>query len=227
MDNELPLASAIPGGTTPTYDAYISTEPGHLRFMLPMYVRSGAIIPAIPVELCVSELHTRGLERPITLNIYPGPSGAHDLYLDDGVSRSSAISRPPEQGGDPVAGDEYRHVRVTHEMDADQRKRVIRIQRLHDGFTPRESYFIIGVLHDPGEFVGEERPQDGSLSSVGIGDTTLPSLNRVTAVRRASELASSDANAWYYDDATNLSYIKVFDIDADIVVMLDYRAPTG
>ncbi len=55
-----------------------------------MYVRSGAIIPTIELEQYVGQLNKEGKPNPIALNVYPGKSGEYTMFLDDGVSRSSA-----------------------------------------------------------------------------------------------------------------------------------------
>jgi alpha-glucosidase len=51
MDNKRPLMPAIEGGTTiQDYDAHIDANPGHIGFIVPIYVRAGAIIPRLSLS---------------------------------------------------------------------------------------------------------------------------------------------------------------------------------
>ena len=76
-NNRQPLDNVVEGGTTiREFDAYLSKDPNHINFIVPMYVRAGAIIPTIEIEQYVGErqkhpeLYPDG--NPITINIYPG-----------------------------------------------------------------------------------------------------------------------------------------------------------
>ena len=76
-NNRQPLDNAVEGGTTiREFDAHLSNNPNHINFIVPMYVRAGAIIPTIEIEQYVGErqehpeLYPDG--NPITINIYPG-----------------------------------------------------------------------------------------------------------------------------------------------------------
>ncbi len=51
---------------------------------LPLYVRAGSILPLGPVKQYTDE----PVDGPLSLRIYPGASGAFQLYEDDGVSYS-------------------------------------------------------------------------------------------------------------------------------------------
>jgi len=81
MNNQLPLASLVEGGTTiRDFDANLNLEGKHINFIVPIYVRSGAIIPTLELEQYVGELNQQGKPNPITLNIYPGQSGEYTMY---------------------------------------------------------------------------------------------------------------------------------------------------
>src|SRR5204862_477557 len=102
MDNRLPLAAPVEGGTTIRgFDAslYLDNANAHIDFLLPTYVRAGAILPTLELEQFVGERHRNGQPNPITLNVYPGANGQYVMYLDDGVSRSSAPDRAEDEGG--------------------------------------------------------------------------------------------------------------------------------
>ncbi|HET9986816.1 MAG TPA: TIM-barrel domain-containing protein [Longimicrobiales bacterium] len=49
---------------------------------MPLYVRAGAVLPLGPVKQHVDEPS----EEPLSLTVYPGPSGTSQLYDDDGIS---------------------------------------------------------------------------------------------------------------------------------------------
>ena len=91
----------------------------------------GAIIPQIGVRDYIGD----GTANPITLHIYPGKDNVsplnglwtimtfsdieqwYSMFLDDGVSRSSAPSQLPQYANSadpdkPDAKDEYREVRI-------------------------------------------------------------------------------------------------------------------
>ncbi|MEH2179893.1 TIM-barrel domain-containing protein [Nostoc sp.] len=125
-NNRQPLDGAVEGGTTiREFDAHLSADPNHINFIVPIYVRAGAIIPTVELEQYVGELNAKGLPNPITINIYPGettniPDGDEKLalhnfrkyymYLDDGVSRSSAPPPPKKESSesDEKGKGEYR-----------------------------------------------------------------------------------------------------------------------
>ena len=86
MNNRMPLGSAVEGGTTVRdFDANLNLGDNHINFIVPVYIRAGAIIPTIELEQYVGQLNELGKENPITLNIYPGKNGEYTMYLDDGV----------------------------------------------------------------------------------------------------------------------------------------------
>src|SRR5262249_41097029 len=113
MDNPLPLARSLPGGTTiRAFDASLGIIGDHIAFRVPLYVRAAAVTPTIELEQSVGERNHHNLPNPITLTVYPGPSGTYSMYLDDGVSRSSAPQRPVSEGGDEQARDQYRKITI-------------------------------------------------------------------------------------------------------------------
>jgi len=76
VDNTMPLLDRIEGGKTiRDFDADIHTRGNHINFIVPLFVKSGAIIPTIEIEQYVGQRNHDGLDNPITLNIYPGDKG--------------------------------------------------------------------------------------------------------------------------------------------------------
>jgi alpha-glucosidase len=218
-DDRLALDHSVPGGTTVRdFDASLGSLADHIAFLVPVYVRAGAIIPTIELEQFVGERHQKNLPNPVTFNVYPGREGRYTMYLDDGVSRSSAPRRPPEEGGDPQAADEYRQTEISHSYTAAE-QRDIRVERVHDNYTPpSEKDFRVAVLHDPAEPKGPSGP----LTRVTVDETELDPLSGASVAERAAALEASAADAWYYDDILNRSVIKVFDDQPSRLVRLTY-----
>lgn len=215
MNNQLPLSNFVEGGTTiRDFDANLNLYGSHLNFIVPIYVRSGAIIPTIELEQYVGELNQQGKPNPITLNIYPGQSGEYTMYLDDGVSRSSAVEKPKDQGGDPLAKSEYRQTQITHQYTA-TKNREIKIERIHDKYTPKyETFFFVAILHDPSETQGSS----GSLNKVLLNNQEIQKLGNGDY----NALNGASVSAWYYNPTINISFIKVFDNATTINITLNY-----
>jgi alpha-glucosidase len=223
MDNKRPLMNRIEGGTTiRDYDAHIDASEDHMSFIVPMYVRAGAIIPTIELEQYVGERNAHNQPNPITLNIYPGQSGQYTMYLDDGVSRSSAPKDAPQykHSGDKDAKSEYRETRIEHTYtDANAKTREIKVERIHDGYTPKlENYFFVAVLHDPSEETGSSGP----LRSIKIGDREMSPITGDTPEQRAAALNDAANDAWYYNENVNISFVKVFDNSSLITIIANY-----
>jgi len=155
--------------------------------------------------------------NPITLNIYPGKSGEYTMYLDDGVSRSSAPQRDPKYGGDEQARSEYRETRIKHSYTGKTRE--LSVNRIHDGYTPKfERYFFVAILHDP----LETRAASGCLRSVKIAGQEIDLITDGTPEQRSNTLSALSSNGWYYDENINTSFIKVFDDSPSIAITAEY-----
>ena len=218
MDNKKPLGEAIEGGTTILdYDAHISHDDGHIGFLLPIYIRAGAIIPTLEPEQYVGEFHAQNKLNPLTLNIYPGTSGTYTMYLDDGVSRSSAPAGDPKYGHDPEAGSEYRETEIHHFYTKPGTRRIT-IKRLQDNYTPPEPYFFVAILHAPNEADGESGP----LAKVKISGRIISGLSGGTPEARAERLNESAGDAWYYNENIHISFLKIFDTRKTLTIQLEY-----
>ena len=229
MDNKKPLLAAIEGGTTVRdFNAHLNIDNNHINFIVPIYVREGAIIPTIELEQYVGQLNQEGKPNPITLNIYPGKIGEYTMYLDDGISRSSARSRwteyedtnPQDYGIDEQAGDEYRQTQITHSyIGIGQKTRQIKVERIHDQYTPRlENNFFVAVLHD----LFETKGNSGCLQTVHVAGQEVQLLTGGTPEQRSNDLRASSSNAWYYNENINISFIKVFDDSPSITITAEY-----
>lgn len=222
MDNIMPLGPAVEGGTTiRDFDAGLSLKDNHIHFIVPLYVRAGAVIPTIELEQYVGQLNREGKANPVTLNIYPGAKGEYTMYLDDGVSRSSADrnAHPSEFGGDAMANSEHRKTRIAHAY-TDTKTRRISIERIHDGYTPKfEPFFFVAILHDPGEMKGA----NGCLKSIRRDGKQILFLSGASPEELSARLWASSVNGWYYNENISISFVKVFDDSADIVLEATYE----
>lgn len=213
MDNKQPLDFAVEGGTMIRgFDARLNASSDRIHFNVPIYVRAGAIVPTVEIEQYVGERNSQGQPNPLTLNIYPGQRGEYTMYLDDGVSRSSAPQKEPHFGRDPLSKGEYRETHITHAY-TQEKTREIKVERIHDNYTPKfENYFFVGILHDP----TESKENSGSLKRVSINSQDVPLMTSDVA------LYDSTSNAWYYNENTQISFLKVFDNSATIAIAVEY-----
>ncbi|CAG8599065.1 19266_t:CDS:2, partial [Racocetra fulgida] len=208
MDSKFPLAGAVKGGTTVrNFDAHIDGDDyNHLRFIVPVYIRAGAIIPEIPLEQWVGQLHENGKPCNITLNIYPGKQGNYTMYLDDGVSLSSAPPDAPQyKYMDPEekkwAKGEYREVKIEHVQSGINRD--IKISRGRDNYTPPlETFYRVAILHDPSESF---RGSNGPLMSITVNNQVLKDPNNDMVLSNDN---INPVNSWYYEPSIKVTYIK-------------------
>lgn len=208
-----PLNALVAGGTTISdYDASISADEYHIPYIVPIYVKEGAIIPTVELEQYVGERNANGMPNTITLHVYPGFQGSYTMYLDDGVSRSSQPEGNKEYGTDPQAKGEYRETRITHCYKSSHRRQIV-IERIHDGYTPEyEKYFLLAILHEPSE---DENP----IEKILLNDTRILYMEHADK----EQLSKEDENAFYYDRATHTTYVKVFDYSSVIRMEVIYK----
>jgi alpha-glucosidase len=138
------------------------------------------------------------------------------MYLDDGVSRSSAAK---DINCDEKANDEYRATEVSHKyLDSVTRQMIIK--RIHDKYTPKyEDYFFIAIFHDPTEKKGNMGPIDG----VKIDDVQIPLISNGSSAERNKSLKDFSVDSWYYDENVGISFIKVFDKSSTITIIVKYN----
>lgn len=198
-NHQAPLMSSVKGGTMILdYNSKIYNDSKHIPYIVPIFVKAGAILPIIGLEQYVGELAEQGKANPITLYIYPGKQGSYTMYLDDGVSRSS---QPIRDGGtDPEAKGEYREVRIDHQYTA-EKTREIAIDKVHNGYRPKyEDFMYIGILHTPEE-------GDNAIESIEINKQPVHKVNN------RAELENAGENAWYYEAFNCTTYLKLYDED--------------
>ena len=216
-NNTMPLMPSVAGGTiVRDFDANLNITGNHINFIVPIYIQSGAIIPTIEVEQYVGQFNNEGRPNPFTINIYPGQSGSYSMYLDDGVSRSSASldAHPLEFGGDIQAKGEYRQTDITHAYDSTQKVHEVKIERVHDNYTPLEKYFFVALLHDSSE--------DKVLKAITIAGKQINPISGGSAEQNSNDLYSSLTNNWYFNENINIVFIKVFDTDSLITITAQY-----
>jgi alpha-glucosidase len=227
-NNTTSLSEAVEGGTTiRDFDANLNMDGNHVQFIVPVYVRAGAIIPSIELEQYVGQLNEEGKDNPFTLNIYPGNEGSYTMYLDDGISRNSASksNHPENLGGDKLANDEYREITINHKyMDNNNKTREIKIDCPHNGYNPKENYFFVSVLHDPNE--SNTGISNGSINSININGQNINLVANGSVEERSNILNNSSENAWYYNNNINTSFIKVindFNNNSNIIIKIEYN----
>lgn len=231
MANRRRLVKKTSGGTTVCFDARINNDPNHIPFIVPIYVRSGAIIPTIELEQFVGELNSYKQPNPITFNIYPGNSGSYVTYLDDGVSVKSAPKNRFRDAKKDLtcdeadrANDEYRAVKIEHSMDSN-RTRTINITRLVDNYTPPyEKYYFVALLHDPTETDGSKSPIRDIEIRYGnelVKDEKCAAIPD-GASKEADLVNSSATNAYYFNKDICITFIKVFDLSDKIQIVAKY-----
>lgn len=215
-DARQPLAAAQPGGEVIGFEAQIDAAPQHLPYIVPLFVRAGAVVPMSEAEEFVGQRRRDGHPMPLTYTIYPGAQGSHTCYLDDGVSRSSAPEPDDAFDDDPAGRGEYRQVTVSHRFGRDQR--TIDIVRDHDGYDPPEPFFYVALPHAPDECRDGGEP----LREVTLGGTPLPKITEGTVGQRDAALRSSGDDAWYHNEAIRTTYVKVFDTSAALRLTAAY-----
>ena len=157
----------------------------------------------------MGERNRSGRPNPVTLNVYPGGHGEYTMYLDDGVSRSSAPRRADNEGGDECAKDQYREVHITHKYMAGWGAPDHGPPEDNDGYPPPEKFFSVAVLHDPSEAVP---------TMISLNGETVDAISGETPESRAARLWGSDSPAWYHNETIHISFVKVFDKTDDIVL---------
>jgi alpha-glucosidase len=125
-DNTMPLDAPVAGGTLVTnwYGPLTSSNP---LFLMPVYVRAGAVVPMRELEQFVGQLNP----NPVTFNIYPGPDNSTVLYQDDGLSNNYQTGA-------------YRTTTVSHQ--GIQNGQQVRVLRTHDSYSPPETYYYVSFL---------------------------------------------------------------------------------
>lgn len=186
MNNKNPLSLAIDGGTIIDYDAHISSDEDHINFIVPIYIREGAIIPFIELEQYVGEKR----ENPISIVIYPTKTDRmHEyvMYLDDGVSRSSA-PKLPQYKDDSEALGMYREIRISQKYD--NNVKTITIQRTYNEYDPNNigTEYILVVLHDPSIPNKEYSPLDNKKCNIYTDGQRFEYNERYDSFRHLSEI---------------------------------------
>jgi len=173
---------------------YISNYYADLT-QVPIYIRAGAILPFSNLEQWVGQ----NPENPLTINCYPGPdrwtdSQAYQLYQDDGITVQA-------QGGS------YRLSRIYQQtVNANGSiQRQVRIARVNDAYTPPAKFIYLAIL--------------GSITSanqVTRDGTVLPNVGDPNSLEAAA------ADAWYWNEAVNIVFVKIFDNRPDTLVVAAY-----
>ena len=124
-DNLQALGPPVPGGTLITnWYAPLNNPPPYL---VPIYIRAGAIIPMRELEQYVGQLP----QNPITFNVYPGPDSSFELYQDDGNSNQYQTGN-------------FRTTTISHQGIPNGQR--VRVLRTHDQYAPPEPFYFVSFL---------------------------------------------------------------------------------
>ncbi|HVO59352.1 MAG TPA: TIM-barrel domain-containing protein [Terriglobales bacterium] len=124
-DNLQPLGAQVAGGTTVTN--WYGSLNNQLPYLMPIYIRAGAIIPMRELEHYVGQLP----QNPITFNVYPGPDSSFELYQDDGISNLYKTGS-------------FRTTTISHQEI--QNGQSVRVLRTHDQYAPPEPFYFVSFL---------------------------------------------------------------------------------
>lgn len=188
MDNQAPLAGAVPGGTL-IGDYFAGPD------RVPIYVRSGAILPFCELEQWVGELPG----NPLTINSYPGPDRwsdalAYQLYQDDGISTDAAAGS-------------FRISRIYHRtLNQGGITREIRVARVTDQYAPPADFLYVAFLASITK--PEQMSRDGNLMP-DVGDNP-------------AALTASSVDAWYWNASIQIAFGKIFDTRPDTTITANY-----
>jgi len=187
MDNTTPIVGAIGGGQRMNVSAPLDT--------VPVYVRAGAILPFCELEQWVGNLPA----NPLTFNCYPGPDRftdalAYQLYQDDGITTQAA-------------GGTYRLSRIFQRtlQNGGSVSRQVRIERVHDSFTPGATFNFIAIL---GSVTKPQAVDRDGTPLTDVGDPT--------------GLNNSPVDSWYWNSSIQIAFAKIFDNKADTTVTFRY-----
>jgi alpha-glucosidase len=146
-DNLTPLGAPVAGGTL-VQNWYAPFNNSLPLYLMPLYVRAGAILPMRELEQYVGQL----APNPITFNVYPGPDSTFNLYQDDGTSNDFRTGT-------------YRMTSISHQgIQAGQR---VRVQRTQDQYAVPETFYFVS-------FLGTNPPQTVNLAGTALPNVVTP-----------------------------------------------------
>jgi alpha-glucosidase len=193
QNDENPLLAPVAGGQTISFTAPLDQNP---LYIVPVYVRAGAILPMRQLEQWVGQL----AQCPLTINVYPGPKSTYNLYLDDGLSTAYQTSQT------------YRLTQISQSQTTTPNGvQTVQLQRTFDQFTPAETFYFIGLLSTP------------SPVSVTANGAVLPVIQASSDEASADQLAESTVNACYYNASLQTTFVKIFDVSPDMVVVATFN----
>ena len=146
-DNMAPLGPPVAGGTTIT-NWFATLDNSQPLYLMPIYIRAGAILPMRELEQFVGQL----AQNPITFNIYPGADSSFELYQDDGISNNYRSGT-------------FRTTTISHQGIPNGQR--VRIQRTHDQYAPPEAFYFVS-------FLGTNLPSTVTAANAALLDVFTP-----------------------------------------------------
>jgi alpha-glucosidase len=192
QNDEHTLLNKVAGGQTIDFYAPLDQDP---LYIVPVYIRAGAILPMRQLEQWVGQLP----QCPLTFDIYPGPDSTYQLYLDDGLSTNYQTAKA------------YRLTQITQQRTtAPNLVQTVELRRTFDQYTPAETFYFIGLLATP------------NPRSVTANGAALPIIQAGSDTASANQLAQSAVNACYYNASLATTFVKIFDVAPDMVVVATF-----
>jgi alpha-glucosidase len=183
-DNLTPLGAPVAGGTL-IQNWYAALNNSLPLYLMPVYIRAGAILPMRELEQYVGQ----SAQNPTTFNIYPGRDSSFQLYQDDGISN------------DYKAG-VFRTTTISHQGIPNGQR--VRVLRNHDQYTPPEPFYFVS-------FLGTDTPTAVKAAGASLANVLTPAA-----------LASATANAYYYNQSLKTTFVKIFDVVADLTLEVTF-----
>jgi alpha-glucosidase len=94
-------------------------------------------------------------------------------------------------------------------LETPNRRRVA-FSRKHDKFIPKETFFYVALL------------ASGCPSKITVNGGAVPKENGIDASEMADSLANRTYNSYYYNVVLDTTFIKVFDVKNEIVVVAEF-----
>eukprot|EP00727_Mastigamoeba_balamuthi_P013967 m51a1_g9193 putative glycoside hydrolase family 31 protein (2599) ;mRNA; r:85268-95290 len=174
-----------------------------IPYMLPMYIRAGAIVPV--AEPCLTIRSDVG--GPVTINVFPGVPSlgtcGYNLYLDD----DSRAASPVRGAFDEARGckDQYKHIRICNTVCSSDNvltMRSVRLTCVHNKSPTENRWLVVALLHD--------RPHNNLFNRYSV-EVTTPGGQTVEPARVADVTALfNNLNICYtVDNTLRITYVRL------------------
>jgi alpha-glucosidase len=176
------------------------------RYRLDAPVDGGTLIPNWYAPLDLVPIYVReGAILPFReLEQYVGQLPQNPLTFNIYPGRDSAYTLYQDDGITTEAANNasYRLTEISHQGIFSGQN--VRVRRIVDNYTPPETFYYMALL-------GTRHPSSASLNGAPLADVGDP-----------SSLAASPVSAYYWHKDIEITFVKVFDTQADVTVTALY-----